>query len=125
MSLSTQANTLEHHRPDDQNLITTALRGTNGEEQQRIADVGVRWLSMLLRKNADYGSSAWNTPVLAPEMSPGDAILVRMSDKISRISSLRSKQDSPQITDESLEDTVRDLGAYCLLWLARPKTGGE
>jgi hypothetical protein len=23
--------------------------------------------------------------------------------------------------DESIEDTIKDLGAYCLLWLARPK----
>jgi hypothetical protein len=45
-----------------------------------------------------------------------------MSDKIERITSLLSKDD-PEVVDESIRDTVRDLGAYCLLWLVCPQEG--
>jgi hypothetical protein len=98
--------------------IEQALKGERGEDQRRIAMVGTAWLQMLLEKNADYGSSAWDAPELAPQLAPGDAILARMSDKVKRIRSLQTRP--PEVTSETLADTIRDLGAYCLLWLSRP-----
>jgi len=103
-----------------------ALTGKRGEDQRRIAETGLSWLGTLLHKNADYGSSAWKPPVLKPEMNSGDAILVRMSDKIERLSKLAApssngKSTKPEVADERYEDTISDLGSYCLLWLARPK----
>lgn len=103
-------------------LITEALDGQRGADQQRIASTVMEWLQTILQKNADYGGSVWSVPVLAPDLSPGDAILVRMTDKINRIATLRSK--GPEVA-ESLEDSIRDLGAYCLLWLARPQDGNS
>jgi hypothetical protein len=98
--------------------IRNALNGTD-EDQRRIARVGLDWIATLLAKNADYGSSVWKPPALKPSLSPGDAILVRMSDKVGRIGRLATQ--GPQV-GESLEDTVKDLGAYALLWLARPES---
>lgn len=97
--------------------IKKALKGDN-EDQRRIAEIGLDWVATLLDKNHDYGSSVWKSPVLKPEMDLGDAILVRMSDKVSRIVSLQNKEAQ---VDESLDDTVEDLGSYALLWLARPR----
>jgi hypothetical protein len=97
--------------------LKEALSGDRGKDQQRIALVGLQWLDTLLRKNADYGSSAWKRPKLAPHLSVGDAILARMSDKVERIESLSGK--SAEVA-ESLTDTMNDLGSYALLWLARP-----
>lgn len=97
--------------------VTTALSSDN-PDQRAIARVGLNWLATLLSKNHDYGGSAWKPPVLKPSLSSGDAILVRMSDKVSRIAALTTTT-APQV-NESLEDTVKDLGAYALLWLARP-----
>lgn len=99
--------------------INHAIQHGN-ENQVRIAEIGLEWLSTLLKKNADYGSSVWKAPALKPGMDAGDAILVRMSDKVSRIASLQ--ENGPEVS-ESLEDTMADLGAYALLWLARPKEG--
>jgi len=99
--------------------LNSALEGHRGPDQQRIAQEGLEWLDLLLRKNEDYGSSVWSHPALRPSMPVADAILVRMSDKVARIGSLTSKGDTPEV-EESLEDTIRDLGAYCLLYLARP-----
>lgn len=101
------------------NLIEEAMRGNRGEDQQRIATVGLQWIELLLKKNADYGSSVWQVPVLAPDCSCESAIRVRMSDKIQRLQSLLSGK-SPEVA-ESINDTIQDLGAYCLLYLASPK----
>jgi hypothetical protein len=105
---------------DAMNRFCDAVGGLHGPDQQRIAQVGLDWMLTLLAKNADYGGSAWAVPTLCPKLECGDAILVRMSDKISRIANLL-KADSKALVDESIEDTIKDLGAYCLLWLARPK----
>jgi hypothetical protein len=68
-----------------------------------------------LRKNFDYGSSVFESPVLMPNLSPMSAIEVRMSDKIKRIQSL--KLHGKFAVDESLRDTMQDLGVYAFLWL--------
>jgi len=100
-------------------VVMSALRGDRGPDQRRIAEVGLDWLVTLIHKNSDYGSSAWKVPVLAPDCDTGVAIRVRMSDKISRIESLIKRKGHE--VDESFNDTINDLGAYCLLFLARPQ----
>jgi hypothetical protein len=100
-------------------VIDEALCGVRGEDQQRIAEEGMRWLDVILKKNLAYGSSVWHHPILDPELPVCAAILTRMSDKVSRIAQLRSGVKDE--VDEALEDTIQDLGAYCLLYLARPK----
>ena len=105
------------------NLLGDALVGERGKDQERIAVIGLQWLTTLLCKNADYGSSAWKPPVLRPGLNAGDAIMVRMSDKIERIATLN--YHTAEVEDESIEDTISDLGSYCLLWLARPKPAAK
>ena len=97
--------------------VTVAASGGD-PDQRRIAREGMRWLALLLAKNRDYGSSAWRAPVLAAELAPRDALLVRMSDKVERLRSLRARDAA--VPDESYADTMRDLGAYALLWLCAP-----
>jgi hypothetical protein len=99
--------------------IIDAMAGARGEDQQRIAEVGMAWIETILRKNHDYGSSVWKVPLLCPGGTMADAIFVRMTDKVERLISLRAGE--PGEVDESLDDTIQDLGAYCLLYLARPK----
>lgn len=105
---------------DDVNIVMDAIDGYRGEDQQLIAEEGIAWIATMLRKNRDYGGSVWRQPVLAPDCKPGTAIRVRMSDKIARIQSLLEK-DGAEVSDESLEDSIRDLGAYCLLLLVGNK----
>lgn len=101
--------------------LELALRGDLGEDPRRIAMEGLKWVDLLVRKNLDYGSSVFKPPALAPELNADATIRVRMSDKISRLSNLMDLRRPSLISSESIEDTVRDLGAYCLLWLVRPK----
>lgn len=102
---------------DNRQALSEALDGTRGEVQGRLALEGMRLTAMLLRKNSDYGSSAYQVPILAPHLDARSAILVRMSDKIHRIANLSKPGSTPEVT-ESLNDTIRDLAGYCILLLA-------
>ena len=100
----------------DLEMFTQALSGARGADQERLAEVGLELVSLLLKKNADYGGSAWRRPLLAPELEPRTAMLCRMSDKLERILSLRER--SPEVVSESLRDTFADLAGYLILYLA-------
>ena len=63
-------------------------------------------------KNTDYGDSFGKTYA---QFGP-IAALVRMSDKINRISSLMSLSSAGQkVSDESIKDTLMDLVCYSLM----------
>lgn len=98
--------------------LSSAL--SSGEDsQKRIAQEGLQLVSLLLRKNADYGNSAMFSPLLCPHMEASDAILCRMSDKIRRLEHLLS--GNANRVSEAMEDTVIDLAGYCVLWLTERK----
>ena len=103
-------------------IVLSALKGERGDDQQRIAEEALEWTLTILAKNNDYGGSAWEKPFLHPNLGSCAGLLCRMSDKIHRI---RQLMQSDAEVDESLEDTFRDLGAYCLLYLAKPNGRGE
>jgi hypothetical protein len=100
--------------------VDSALSGTRGDNQYRIAQTCLDLTDLLLRKNKDYGSSAWDSPVLVPSMPAKEALLVRMSDKVKRISTLTQAPNQTGEVPESLTDSIRDLAGYCLLWLSCP-----
>lgn len=82
-----------------------------------ISNVGLEVVALLLRKNSDYGDTAGRSPLLAPDLSAGEAILVRMSDKIARLSNLLQADKNTAQVAESVGDTMRDLAGYAILWL--------
>lgn len=75
-----------------------------------------------IAKNAGYAGAnnpdSWFNFRLATEfgVTPFSGVLVRLSDKWSRILSLRSDPSNERI-GESLLDTLRDLAAYALIAL--------
>lgn len=103
----------------DYDLVGDALEGGRGPCQQRIAQVGLQIVATLLRKNADYGGSAWQPPLLCPGMSARTGILVRMSDKINRFITLLTKP--AEVADESVDQTMLDFAGYSILYLAYPR----
>lgn len=84
--------------------------------QQQIKDIGTGVVDLLLKKNKDYGSSVFESPILFPELKAKDCILIRMSDKIKRFSNLVTSGKTPEV-DESIADTMKDLAGYAILWL--------
>lgn len=86
--------------------------------KERIEEVCDSIKELLVRKNGDYGDSAFQAPILTPNVEPKTAILVRASDKIARLNNLLTTGKKPNW--ETLEDTVMDLAGYCILYLAAP-----
>lgn len=102
----------------DFDRIRSAAAGHHGDDQKRLVSTGLEIVDTLLKKNADYGGSAWEVPILAPQMTARQAIQCRMSDKVKRLANLLSGQ-KPEV-EESIEDTMRDLAGYAMLWLGAP-----
>jgi hypothetical protein len=96
--------------------IIEARDGIHGQHQQVIAAVLCEVGDTLLRKNADYGSSVFKSPVLCPQMPPDSSILVRLSDKVERLQNLLGGSE-PEVTAEPISDTMEDLIGYAVLWL--------
>jgi len=107
----------------DLDIVLRADHGDRGADQKLIAEEGLTWIALMLRKNKDYGSAIFKPAVLAPDVEVTATIRVRMSDKISRLSHLL-KDNDPEV-EESIDDTVRDLGAYCLLYLVSKAKEGK
>lgn len=102
---------------EDWGLLREVLQSENvSGDTYKLARTAVEVGALLVRKNQDYGSSGMKRPVLMPSISPRQALLCRMSDKVARIAELSAGTD-PAVRDESLEDTIRDLAGYCILWL--------
>ena len=77
-------------------------------------------VNLIEQKNNDYGNSATQT-----YEEYGDvAFFIRISDKINRLKSLTINNKTQEVKDESIEDTVKDIIGYCLLYLEW-KNGGE
>ena len=72
---------------------------------------------LLQDKNDNYGDSGLKPPLLAPHIDEKTAILVRLSDKVSRLAALSSGE--PDKVGESIADTVTDIAGYCILWLVQ------
>lgn len=73
----------------------------------------------VIKKNLDYGSSVFEPCLTAPHVPVGDAIMVRIADKIKRMNSLRSR--AALINDEAVADTANDAAAYFVLYAINHK----
>ncbi len=73
-------------------------------------------LAIAVRKNNDYAGEKTTDPfknIRGSELvgvSPDRAILVRVMDKISRVSNLLSQDNA--VKDESIDDTIKDIINY-------------
>lgn len=74
-----------------------------------------RIVSMLVKKNHDYGNS------FGDQLAEDGPIVfkIRMKDKVSRLKTLLTTD--AQVKDESIEDTLRDIIGYCILFLHHTK----
>ena len=80
---------------------------------EKMLGVVTEIVELLEKKNNDYGNSATQT-----YEEYGDvAFFIRISDKINRLKSLTINNKTQEVKDESIDDTVKDIIGYCLLYL--------
>ncbi len=73
---------------------------------------------LLEKKNRDYGSNNL--------LTFGDlGILVRLSDKLERLKNYVLRDQTFEIDDENLEDTLYDIAGYAIMWIVLGKEGYE
>ncbi|MDO4583944.1 MAG: nucleotide modification associated domain-containing protein [Planctomycetia bacterium] len=94
-----------------------------GIRQDSLANLCDKLKTTVLNKNRNYGNSAFRTPLLASNVSPQEALLVRLSDKIARLETLL--RGEPDRVQEPLEDTIFDIAGYCILLLAEKGCYGD
>lgn len=75
---------------------------------------------LAIKKNHDYGSSVFRPPVLPPGLPIESSILVRLSDKVSRMQTLLANPNTALVA-ESLSDTMKDMGTYAFLYVIAQK----
>ncbi|WP_028124748.1 nucleotide modification associated domain-containing protein [Eremococcus coleocola] len=90
---------------------------------KRFEEITTEMTDLYKRKNADYGDS------FTQSLDEFGVIagVVRLSDKMNRIKAL-TKNDSQQVKDESIKDTLKDLANYAimtLMWLEDAKIKDE
>lgn len=100
----------------DANSVPTWEQFLRSEAGETVQEMVTRLGEVLGDKNHDYGYAVFLKPMLAEDTSIDQAIRVRMGDKIQRLTNLQSKDT--KVTDESINDTLRDLSGYATLLLA-------
>lgn len=115
----------------DSDKITVEVTVNNhdlDDQQQRVVDTYEEVIEIFIRKNSDYGGSFENTAKVESVLKHGEVrgddmsdivsrqIFVRgFMDKISRFYQLTFEQDEQLVDDESIVDTLLDLGNYAIL----------
>lgn len=79
-----------------------------------INDIHNQQLALMAKKNKDYG----NTLYEACDAIGDIYAYCRIFDKAKRFISLIKSGFNPEIKDDTLEDTIRDLANYCNMYLA-------
>ena len=76
--------------------------------EELIKEVGREVVMLLIEKNKAYGDTANQPPQIFSKLSPIEAILSRIDDKLSRIKTVG--------LNDKTEDTVLDLIGYRMLY---------
>lgn len=82
------------------------------EDVQRFVDEAASCIELYAKKNHDYGNSfEKGCDAIGPAYATG-----RIYDKVNRLVNV-TKTES-EVKDESVEDTLKDLACYSLMYLA-------
>lgn len=93
---------------------------THKKYLEEFEKITTEMVELTRRKNADYANSedAFQNFQLIEALgaaSTEQGFVVRMSDKLQRIANLISRE--AQVQDEKIEDTLKDLSIYSILFL--------
>lgn len=105
---------IENQEYEKQNEVFMSVNNSNPllEDMEETFE---KCLSIAKRKNADYGGGGADPyknfkGSLLVGVNPERAILVRITDKLSRVSTLLGQE--AQVKDEAIEDTIDDAINY-------------
>lgn len=85
----------------------------NYNRVQKFEQITNEMFDLYKRKNADYGNSVAKTFDEWGLVS----FIVRMEDKLNRVTTLTKKMGEVRVADEKIEDTLLDLANYSIMAL--------
>ena len=85
----------------------------NYNRVQKFEQITNEMFDLYKRKNADYGNSVAKT---FDEWGLA-SFLVRMEDKLNRVTTLTKRTGEVRVADERIEDTLLDLANYSIMAL--------
>lgn len=94
-------------------IPTPAKQPTVPDNVQRFRRISQDLANLYSLKNEDYGDSFGRSVEKYGLISA----LTRISDKFNRLESLILAHGDAKVSDESLDDTLKDLAAYCIMTL--------
>lgn len=92
---------------------TPTKQPTTPDNVQRFRRISQDLANLYSLKNEDYGDSFGRSVEKYGLISA----LTRISDKFNRLESLILAHGNAKVSDESLDDTLKDLAAYCIMTL--------
>lgn len=99
---------------DDTPVIPTPTKQpTTPDNVKRFRRIAQDLANLYSLKNEDYGDSFGRSVEKYGLISA----LTRISDKFNRLESLILAHGNAKVSDESLDDTLKDLAAYCIMTL--------
>jgi hypothetical protein len=78
-------------------------------DAKRFLEIQLKQYNLFLKKNKAYGRSYQDYGPMG--------VLIRMNDKINRLRTISASKIEIDTGDESVIDSVKDLGNYCILCL--------
>lgn len=94
-------------------IPTPTKQPTIPDNVQRFRRISQDLANLYSLKNEDYGDSFGRSVEKYGLISA----LTRISDKFNRLESLILAHGDAKVSDESLDDTLKDLAAYCIMTL--------
>jgi hypothetical protein len=82
---------------------------SNADDAHEFLKHQVEQYKTYLSKNEAYGKSYKDYGAIG--------IIIRMNDKINRMKTITKSSVSINVGDESVRDSIKDLGCYCILAL--------
>ncbi len=102
---------------------TSGLFQNGGEKMDKVQmhkDICQELTDLYSRKNADYGDSFAELRKEFP-----NSICLRLTDKLNRLKKLTDPNTEQKVSDESVEDTLKDIANYAILELIERKIEPE
>lgn len=120
--LEIQRENYRRHRMSEHDAASAPQQPTN-HIQCALEQTLSKLRGLLAAKNADYGGGVsefknFDYSEMLMGVPAEIGILIRMSDKMSRLGGLLSGAE-PQVKDEAIEDTIDDLVGYAVILKAR------
>lgn len=78
--------------------------------------------ALLVAKNTDYNNTALNPEHLLSNLDAEERLKVRIDDKLTRLKHLLATKHQ---NFESIDDNIRDLNGYLILWRILRKIRGH